>query len=132
MIVGDQFFAQLNSMTAVMKSTSVCLAPVSADAKSTTSESDVTSRWLAAQEVFNSTKNMNLLTKYFAIMKDLTFVIDGNSYKGFTVGYADGTGETWAINPAYATSTIKLLDHPMPGSLSPYQGKSHRPKCNAG
>lgn len=38
---------------------------------------------------------------------------------GNLVYLRNGASEVWAINPGYATSTIKLLDQPMPDSLKP-------------
>lgn len=124
--------AALAAVSHIFKSSSVCVALVSNAARSTTSTSDVTSRWLAAQEVFTFIKNAGNLAQYREISRSLTFIIDGKRYDGFTVTYADGARETWAVNPGHATSSVKLLDQPLPNSLEPYEGKAETPKCNVG
>ncbi|GKS84191.1 hypothetical protein AVMA1855_08585 [Acidovorax sp. SUPP1855] len=122
--------AILAELSFLDKSISVCIAVVSANAKSTTSASDVTSRWLAAQEVFNYQNTTGLLAKREEMIKNLIFIIDGKRYKGFHVLYADGVRETWAVNPGYSWSSVKLLDQPLPNSQEPDNG--FRPKCNIG
>lgn len=95
----------------------VCNAPVSQAARSTKSSSDVTSRWLAAQEVFNVIQSKNLWTFYHQSINGLSFLMNGVKYTGFKVTYSDGARETWAVNPGFRTSSVKLLDQPLPNSL---------------
>ncbi|MDD2545377.1 MAG: hypothetical protein PHI55_03745 [Burkholderiaceae bacterium] len=124
--------ATLAAISHILKSSSVCYALVSGNAKSTTSTSDLTSRWLAAQEVFNFINNSGNLAQYREITRTLTFIINGKRYNGFAIAYADGVRETWPINPGYSTSSVKLLDQPLPNSQEPYKGTSDAPKCNQG
>lgn len=119
--------AQLAAMEITKRKASVCTAIVSSNAKSTTSQSDVTSRWLAAQEVFNSMYLEGTLFNWREITGNVVFKIDGKVYNGFVVFYADGYKETWAVNPGFKTSSVKLLDSPMPNSLD---GSKPMPKCN--
>ncbi|QHI96837.1 hypothetical protein GT347_01820 [Xylophilus rhododendri] len=95
----------------------VCIAPVSPQAKHVTHNSDILSRWLTAQEVFNVILAQKLITQYGAAVNGLNFLLDGQIYKGFKVTYSDGWTESWAVVPNYAFSTIKLLDKPLPDSL---------------
>ncbi len=124
--------AQLAAMEIVGKKASVCNAIVSDAARSTTSTSDVTSRWLAAQEVFNYMHMQNIISQWREYTGNIVFKIDGKMYSGFKVRYADGASETWAINPGYKTSSIKLLDSPMPNSLQIPAPHVNVPKCNVG
>jgi hypothetical protein len=97
----------------------VCTNPaISSAAKSTTSQTDPTSRWLAAQEIFNSVHSANLLSMYGNATRQVGLVIDGKNYKGFRVQYADGAQEVWVVNPGYATSSVKLFDSPAPNSMT--------------
>lgn len=124
--------AILSQISNLTRSTSVCIALISGNAKSTTSTSDVTTRWLAAQEVFNYINNAGMLSDLHTMTRTLTFIMDGKSYQGFRVAYADGVRETWAINPNYKYSSVKLLDQPLPNSQEPYTGEYNTPKCNQG
>ncbi len=92
----------------------------------------MTARWLAAQEVFTFIKNAGNLANYREMTRSLNFIIDGKQYQGFAVTYADGVRETWAINPGHATSSVRLLDEPLPNSMEPYKGYVETPKCNVG
>lgn len=87
------------------------------DFQDTTADSPLDRRWLAAQDVFNVLVNQNLLMHYLRATQ-LTFMYEGVKYRGFAVTYADGSRETWAIMPNYATSSIKLFWQPLPGSLT--------------
>lgn len=123
--------AVLAEISSILKKANVCYALVSTNARSTTSHDDVTSRWLAAQEVFNYLNNASYLTTYREMLGNITFRIDGKLYEGFKVTYADGVTETWPINPGYRYSTIKLLEQPMPNSQKPWQG-NELDRCNQG
>ena len=114
MQIGD---AILQAKANAINMADACLSPVSSGAKQTTSQSDVTSRWLAAQEMFNVVQSKNLWSMYRNATSSLTFIMNGKDYAGFKVKYADGFVEAWAVYPGYSTSTIKLLDQPMPNSL---------------
>jgi hypothetical protein len=59
-----------------------------------------------------------MMTDYSKAMNGMAIVVNGIKYSGFKEYYADGASEVWAINPGYATSSVKLLDTPMPGSLT--------------
>lgn len=106
----------------------VCGNPfISSAAKQTTSKSDVTHRWLAAQELFNTIVMKNLWGTYKSATQ-IKLVINGKTYDGFSVAYADGVREVWAVNPGFAQSTIKLMDTPMPDSM----GTPNKPEsCTA-
>jgi hypothetical protein len=124
--------AALYEISTFAAKVSVCIAPVSTAAKSTLSTSDTTNRWLAAQEVYTYIVTSGNLSLINGLYRDLSFVIDGRNYKGFTVSYADGVRETWAVTPNAATSSVKLLDEPMPNSQEPYKNSVSTPKCNVG
>jgi hypothetical protein len=95
----------------------VCTNPlISSASKTTTSTSDATTRWLAAQDMFITTMTSNLLTSYAQAMR-ISILLDGKYYRGYKVSYADGGSEVWVVNPGYATSSFKLFDTPAPGSL---------------
>ncbi|HEX6708464.1 MAG TPA: hypothetical protein VF169_27260 [Albitalea sp.] len=96
----------------------VCKNPVISDgAKQVTGTSDTTSRWLAAQELFNSIQMAKLWSLYQGAYGGISVIIDGKSYQSFKVYYADGSSEVWVVNPGWATSTFKLFDTPAPNSL---------------
>lgn len=104
----------------VISWSSVCTNPwISQQAKNTTSAADMTDRWLAAQEVFNSIQMRNLLSQYTKAYNNLSIIMNGTKYAGFRLSYADGVSELWAISPNHATSVVKLLDQPFPGSQKP-------------
>ncbi|GKS95002.1 MULTISPECIES: hypothetical protein [unclassified Acidovorax] len=128
-VLGDSIDI-MAQMSAIESGTSVCLARVSSGAKSTTKNSDVTNRWLAAQEVFNDMTNLGTLDAYRDFARDFKISMNGVTYNGFTVSYADGSRETWAINPGYKYSSIKLIDTPFPDSIN-INKPTHR-KCNQG
>lgn len=109
--------AMMNARDRAFDLSKVCIAPVSAGARSTTSRSDVTDRWLAAQEVFNIIQARNLFNLYSASIGGLRFLMDNTMYRGFKVTYSDGWIETWAVTPNHATSVVKLIDQPLPNSL---------------
>lgn len=115
--------AQLTYLSNANRLSKVCVGPITAEARSTTSKSDATTRWLAAQAVFNRMRAAYLLETWMEVHSKIIFRMDRKNYQGFVVTYADGVGETWAINPGYRTSSISLLDHPMPGSQTPWDGK---------
>lgn len=107
----------------------VCTNPlISSASKTTTSTSDATSRWLAAQDLFNTTSASNMLALYAQAIP-IRILIDGKYYRGYKVTYADGGTETWVVNPGYATSSFKLFDTPAPGSLKGPDASS--PGCQA-
>lgn len=111
----------------------VCAPHISDAARSTTSTSDVLSRWLAAMEVFNYLKMASLLEKAFEAGVPRMFMFNGKEYSPFEVSYADGVKEIWPVNPAYYYSSVKLLDEPFPNSQTPYDpSKEDQPKCNIG
>ncbi|GKT15687.1 hypothetical protein AVHY2522_08985 [Acidovorax sp. SUPP2522] len=128
-VLGDSIDI-MAQMSAIESGTSVCVARVSSGAKSTTRNSDVTNRWLAAQEVFNYMTNLGTMDSYRDFARDFKISMNGVTYNGFTVSYADGSRETWAINPGYKYSSIKLIDTPYPDSINTNK-PSHR-KCNEG
>jgi hypothetical protein len=98
---------------------SVCRNPLlSAEAKATTSQSDTTFRWLASQEMYNTFILKNIWNLYQQ-QAPIKIIINGHSYKGFTVTYKDGGQETWVVNPAASISTMKLFETPAPGSQKP-------------
>lgn len=47
----------------------------------------------------------------------IKIMIDSKPYQGFKITYADGASEVWLVNPGWATSSIKVLDTPVPGTL---------------
>jgi len=110
----------------------VCKNPfISNDAKQTTSATDTTNRWLAAQEVFNSIQAMSMWSMYQnAYGGGIYLIIDTKTYSGFKVAYADGSSEVWLVNPGFRTSTVKLFDNPIPDSLTPRVGGTS--SCAAG
>lgn len=91
---------------------------VSEATRKTTSVDDATTRWLATQDVFNT---LNLDPKAIEFYTDhvvpITLIIDSKSYKGFKVFYADGFSEVWVVNPGWRTSSFRVFDTPVPGSL---------------
>jgi hypothetical protein len=108
--------AELNAV----KMSDVCQNPgISSAAKQTTAGTGVTDRWLAAQEVFNSIKLANMWSLYQGAFGStgIRIIVDGKSYQGFNVTYADGSTEKWVVNPGNATSMVKLFDTPAPNSL---------------
>jgi hypothetical protein len=125
----QQEAAQLTWISSVGVRASVCFSALSSGARNTTRYSDVTSRWLAAQEVFNTMNAQNIVWDWNYILNSLQFLLKGVKYDGFVVYYADGSKETWAVNPAYATSSIKLLDQPLPNSLEPKVPHQNTPTC---
>lgn len=105
----------------------VCKNPlVSSDTKTTTSTSDATSRWLAAQNLFSSTAASNLLPLYWQALP-IRVIVDGKYLSGYKVTYADGWSEVWVVNPGHATSSFKLFDTPAPNSLKPPE--ANNPGC---
>lgn len=120
--------AILQAQARALDMANVCKSPVSSSAKSTTHTSDVTTRWLAAQELFNVVMAQGLWSMYRAATNSLSFIMNNSKYAGFRVTYADGYVETWAVYPGYSTSTIKLLDQPLPNSLKSGGGAG----CTAG
>ncbi|MDA8523433.1 hypothetical protein [Acidovorax sp. NCPPB 4044] len=120
----------LAQMDGIKRMTSVCIAPVSKAAKSTTKNSDVTDRWLAAQEVFNNMQTIGTIDTYREFASGLKILIGGVKYDGFIVSYADGSRETWAINPSYKYSSVKLIDTPFPDSIN--KNTPSNRTCNTG
>src|SRR5258706_9449444 len=103
----------------------VCKNPaISAAARQTTKDTDVTNRWLAAQEVFTSIQNAKMWTFYQQATNSMSVIINGVKYPAFIVTYSDGYSEKWAVSPNWAFSAVKLFDQPMPGSLAPPSGSS--------
>lgn len=92
---------------------------ISAAAKSTASTSTTESRWLAAQEMYNSIQASNLWSMYQNAYGGISIIVNGQSYRGFKVKYVDGATETWVVTPNAATSSVKLFDTPAPDSLKP-------------
>jgi hypothetical protein len=95
----------------------VCVLNVSAQAKSTTSQNDVTARWLTASEVYTALQAGKQLDAFLKATSKMTVVLNGVTYAGFQVTYADGWHERWPVSPNHNFSTLKLLDTPMPASL---------------
>jgi hypothetical protein len=116
---GNVGYAIASARERAFNMSNVCNAPVSPGARATTANSDVTSRWLAAQEVFNVIQSRNLYPLYQQSINSLSFLMNGVKYSGFKITYSDGARETWAINPGFRTSSVKLLDQPLPNSLKP-------------
>lgn len=110
---GPQQIARARDMS------SVCTdqVPISAAARNTTINSDVTSRWLAAQEVFSAIQTRGLATAL--LLGSATYVWEGMNRRVFVVSYGDASFESWLVNPGWATSSIKLMDQPLPNSLMP-------------
>lgn len=97
----------------------VCTNPaISRSARQTTSTSDTTNRWLAAQELFNSLTAKGLWGMYLSAYGGLAVVINGTRRPAYKVIYADGASEVWVVNPNHATSSVKLYDTPAPNSLT--------------
>ena len=97
----------------------VCNNPaLSNAAKTTTSGSDMTNRWLTAQETFNYLQINSLWLWYQQATGGIALLVAGTNYAGFRLIYADGASETWMINPLFSLSSIKLFDTPLPGSLT--------------
>jgi hypothetical protein len=94
--------------------------PLSAAARQTTSASDVTSRWLAAQEVFNAIQVKGRVIAL--ILGSGVYNFGVNNRRVFIVSYADGARESWLVNPAYLSSSVKLMDQPLPNSQYPNNG----------
>ena len=103
-------------ITEALKLSDVCNAPVSAMAKEITGDSDMLSRWFAAQEVFNIMQQRNLINLYHMGAK-IQIVMAGVKYYGFSVKYSDGFTEVWVVTPNAGVSSVKLFDTPMPDSL---------------
>jgi len=90
---------------------------ISDAARATTGQSDVTTRWLTAQEIYNSMVAKRIIGFYQQAIR-IDLLVDRTSYKGFKVGYADGSHETWIITPNSSFSSVKLFDTPAPDSLT--------------
>ena len=112
--------AILSSKTRATALANVCTNPsVSPQAKGTTGNSDGDSRWLAAQELFNSVQMAKLWQMYQNAYGGINLIVDGKKYSGFKVVYADGSKETWMVNPGHYSSVVKLFMSPLPDSLEP-------------
>ena len=123
-------------LTAVNKGgaiSSVCTNPtLSPDLKLTTSSSDATTRWLAAQSMFITGQAEGILDVWINAGVPITLLIDSKSYQGYKVFYADGYSEVWVINPGWRTSTFKLFDLPAPSSLLPPTFTKNNPNICVG
>ncbi|GKS84894.1 hypothetical protein AVMA1855_12100 [Acidovorax sp. SUPP1855] len=83
----------------------------SGSSKEVTSQSSVTERWIAAEEVYRRLKLFDTFWTRFGINNS----VDRKGY--FVVIYADGYKEQWAvISPLFSTVTP---GSPMPGTLEP-------------
>jgi len=104
---------------------------LSSAAKSTTSESDVTQRWLTANEMAAQVDLQHLWSSYQQAYgsSGITLIIDSKSYMGFKVTYVDGSTETWAVTPNHYFTQMKLFDFPAPNSLT---APSPANACNHG
>lgn len=99
--------------------TNVCSNPtLSADLKTTTTGSGTEGRWLAAMAMISSIDAAGLFTWYGAAYGSIAIIVDGKTYGAFKVTYADGARETWMVTPNHLTSSMKLFDTPLPGSLT--------------
>lgn len=108
---GPQQMVQARAMATVCTDK----VPISASARNTTINSDVTSRWLAAQEVFSAIQTRGLVTAL--LLGSATYVWEGQNRRVFVVSYGDASFESWLVNPGWMTSTVKLMDQPLPNSL---------------
>jgi len=119
-------FGQLAVAIAASKSRAIDLATscknpmLSPQAKSVTSQSDVTARWLAANEMLAQIDLQRLWGMYQAAYgaQGIVILIDNQRYAGFKVTYADGATETWVVTPNHTTSSVKVFDQPAPNSLT--------------
>lgn len=110
--------AILSSRDRALDASDVCKNPaVSTATKQATGSSDVTDRWLAAQDLFRQIQLSNLWTFYGQATGGIVIIIDTKQYTGFRVTYRDGSKETWLVNPGFRTSSFALFDTPAPSSL---------------
>lgn len=124
------YLAKLSAIALAGRMASVCTNPlVSANARSTSSAADSTSRWIAAQELFNTTYNTNpsALSLWLGNGAPISIIIDAKAYTGYKVYYNDGYSEVWAVNPGHATTVFKLFDNPAPDSLLPPSISTNNP-----
>ena len=121
----------LATMSAIARAggfSSACTNPALPDSlRYNTSNSDATSRWLTAQALYNSALASRMLDFWVSRGAPISLLIDGKSYKGYTVYYSDGFSEVWVVNPGASTSTIKLFDTPVPDSLIPPRFTENNP-----
>jgi hypothetical protein len=91
---------------------------MNSELRKTTSKSDVTTRWLAAQASYVTSEQKGLfsLLKQLGGSNGMAIIMNGVQYNGWSVTYSDGVREIWAINPAASISSVKLMDQPMPNS----------------
>lgn len=103
---------------AATKNRTVCSTELalSQATRQTTSQSDVNDRWLAAQNVFANLHTRGWLLSLLIGGPRLQ-TSPGGTHGIFIVMYADGYWESWLVAPGWQTSTIKLLDQPMPNSM---------------
>lgn len=101
-----------------------CIA--SSGLRETTSHSDLTTRWLAASEVYTRINSAAYVIKN-ATIGTVRSPVDGITYKAYTITYADGGTERWMIFPDPRSSN-KIIDQPLPDSLVKGDG---RPKPTA-
>lgn len=96
-----------------------CRNPLlSADSRAITGADALQDRWFAAQEMADIVQDKKLMNMYFSAYGGvIQLIVDGKSYRGFKVRYADGASEVWVMNPGGNTSSVRLFDTPVPGSL---------------
>lgn len=110
--------ALINSVGKALDMADVCNNPlISQAARETTSSGAPEQRFLTANETFNSIAIIKHLPQLFMGQGSIRIMIDSKPYQGFKITYADGASEVWLVNPGWATSSIKVLDTPVPGTL---------------
>lgn len=114
-LMHDQtYHAFLNSLK---RSSSVCEAEVSPQAKSVTQDSEVNDRWLAAQEVLSFNISKGVIRSIIEARNGASVIINGDKHYLFNVYYSDGSKENWIMQKGYLHSSVKLFQQPVPGSL---------------
>ena len=113
------FNAAMHAAERALELSDVCQNPlVSEFTKATTGGgSDITGRWLAANDTFNSLQISRAIHHIYRAQGAIQIIVDNKAYSGFKITYADGASEVWLVNPGWATSSVKVLDTPAPGSL---------------
>jgi hypothetical protein len=97
--------------------------------RSTHSLSDQNTRYEAAMQLFNAIK---LFQDLRAISQPYQFVENGVAMvvSGFAITYSDGAKEAWVVKSDYRTSSVSLLDLPLPNMTPPT--KPAGSSCQAG
>jgi hypothetical protein len=106
-----------------------CNGFATADTAATTSKSDATSRYLAAQQLYTAIvaqKNIIARNSYLKTLPTVDYF--GQKAYAWSVTYADGGSEQWAVVPGLPATL--LIDGNYPGTL--VQGSGEVQTCPSG